>query len=148
MSSHNGRMNLRKQLRDLASVPSPPASPAIEARLRAACRDRRKRQLRHGMRMLALGFAACLLVVLVWEWRASHRPLTPPLTTNYAGFLALPYAQTDVPLEQAIVVRVNLRPADLEALGLPPALVIGKRAMPTDLLIGQDGVARAVRFAQ
>jgi len=148
MSSHNSRMSLRKQLRELALLPLPSPSSAVESRLRAACRDRRKRRLRRRIQMLALGLAACLLLVLGWEWRASDRPLAPPRTPNYAGFLALPYAQTDVPLEEAIVVRVNVRPADLEVLGLPPALVIGRKPMPADLLIGQDGIARAVRFTQ
>jgi hypothetical protein len=60
----------------------------------------------------------------------------------------LPYAQSDVPMEQTIVIRVNLQPADLRSLGLPATAVSRKGRIKADLLIGQDGIARAVRLTE
>ena len=64
---------------------------------------------------------------------------------NPPGFFALPYAQSDVPLEHAVVVRVNMPPSEASALGMPfdPG---ARKEISADLLIGQDGMARAVRF--
>jgi len=99
---------------------------------------------------LLLGLAACLLLGIAWVLRHSQ-PLQPiPAATessaNTTGaFVALPYGQSDVPLEQAVIVRVKLQPSEWSALGVPIAS-LRANAISADLLIGQDGVARAVRL--
>jgi hypothetical protein len=138
--------HLDSLLKELVGTAGGSPSEAIEARLRLACRARR---LRRRLRVGAIGLAACLLMAFGLGWRASNRPHPVPISEeNYQGFIALPYAQSDVPMEQAVIVRVNVQPADLEALGLPPGLVPGRNRMHADLLIGNDGIARAVRFPQ
>jgi hypothetical protein len=133
-------------LKELAATSGGPPPEAIEARLRSACRARR---LRCRFRVGAIGLAACLLMAFGLGWRASNRPHRVPISEeNYRGFMALPYAQSDVPMEQAVIVRVDVQPADLQGLGLPPGLVFGRTRMHADLLIGNDGIARAVRFPQ
>lgn len=150
MSKPDDQVKLQELCRSLAATASGPVSGAIEDRLRMACRARRAEQRKWRYGSMAAGVAACLLVALGWEWHVAHKPTSPGPApeTNYAGFVALPYAQSDVPMEQAVVVRVNLQPADLAGLGLPPALLVGRSRMHADLLMGQDGVARAVRLSQ
>lgn len=61
-----------------------------------------------------------------------------------SGFVALPYAQSEVPLEEAVIIRVDLTPSAWGALNVRPSPKTGG-GIRADLLIGQDGVARAVR---
>ena len=66
----------------------------------------------------------------------------------FPGFVSLPYGESGVPLGQSVVMRVQLRASDVTALGvsLPPGST--REQIGADVLIGQDGVARAVRFHQ
>ena len=147
MSGPDKRVNLDGLLHEIAaSAPAGPKPGLIELRLRAACRARRRKRWQRWW-ISGAGLAACLLLAFGWEGHLSQRAAASA-ETSYTGFLALPYAQSDVPIEQAVVVRVSLRPADLEALGLPPALLVGRQRMPAELLIGQDGMARAVRLGK
>lgn len=149
MFNRDSQVKLDRLLRELASTAADRAAGgAVEARLRSACRARRTRRLQKRWSIGVLGLAACLLAVFGWMWRVPSKHSAARPVNNYAGFMALPYAQSDVPIEQAIIVRVKLGPADLKALGLPPALVIGRKPMRADLLIAQDGMARAVRLGE
>ena len=132
----------RSLFRELVAAEPGPTPGLLESRLCAAVRKRRfERRVKIGV----AGIAACLLV-FGGGWQFSiHSPPEQP-STSYAGFIALPYAQSDVPMEQAVVVRVTLRPNDLETLGLPPALLVGRSQVHAFFLLGQDGMARAVRF--
>lgn len=147
LDSHPGDLHqgdLQRVLKRLAESASAPAMPAVEQKLLAAVRTRRRERRRRVWAAAAMA-AACFLVALVWSLRSARQP-APAVQPGYAGFVALPYAQTEVPLEQAVIVRVNVQPADLERLGLPAAMLTGKQNIQADLLIGQDGVARAVRL--
>jgi hypothetical protein len=136
--------NPQEALRRLAAVSPRDAGASTEQRLRAAFRTHHKRSPR---RWLFGGIAAASLALvcsalLSHPWRHS-----PASHTNQAanGFIALPYSQSDVPIEQAVIVRVRLQPPEWGAFGLPPAPPRAS-AIDADLLIGQDGVPRAVRL--
>lgn len=138
--------DLRNSLRRLAETLPRDASPATGQRVLAAFRTGPRRRLRASAFSLA---AASLLLAFASFWAFHFRP-KPPAPANAdananAGFIALPYAQSDVPLEQALIVRVTLLPSEWETLGVP---VLPARASPVraDLLVGQDGVPRAVRL--
>jgi hypothetical protein len=96
--------------------------------------------------------AACVAIALASFWVGRAWRPAPPLvpiardSITAAGFVALPYAQSDVPVEQIVIVRVNLRPADWAALGAAVTFPRTAHTVSADLLIGQDGVARAVRL--
>ena len=140
--------NLQQALRRLADTSPRDAAPVVEQRVLAAFRARRNRLQRALVYVAAA--AACLLLAIAWFLRHSQ-PLQPiPAVTessaNITGaFVALPYGQSDVPLEQAVIVRVKLQPSEWSALGVPVASPRAN-AISADLLIGQDGVARAVRL--
>lgn len=142
--------DLSQALRRLAEALPRDADAATEQRVLAAFRTRRKRP-QHTLLYLA-GVAACL--ALAFAWFLSH-PLRQPsqaslaVTGNNAAvagsFIALPYGQSDVPLEQAVIVRVKLQPSEWAAFGVPVAPARAN-TIDADLLIGQDGMARAVRL--
>lgn len=63
-----------------------------------------------------------------------------------ADFIPLPYADQDAPLGSGEVVRIRLSEADLGLLGVPVSEDSGGRSLTADVVIGEDGVARAIRF--
>jgi hypothetical protein len=76
------------------------------------------------------------------------KPANPEGNEGRVGdpqFVLLPYGQNDVPLEHPVIVRIQVPEAELSGFGVPlPALPKGV-TVEADLLIGQDGIARAVR---
>jgi hypothetical protein len=141
-----GQDELKQRLRELAETSPQAASVETEQRLLQIFRagQRRKRAWKYLAAMaasLVIGGASYAL----WQ---GHERKTAAAESSYVsppGFLALPYAQSDVPLEHAVVVRVTIPRSEASALGVPfdPA---GRKRISADLLIGQDGMARAVRF--
>jgi hypothetical protein len=65
-----------------------------------------------------------------------------------AEFVALDYGDTLADVESVHVVRVQLPPTALTALGWPMSEEADSRLVKADLLVGHDGVARAIRFVQ
>ncbi|MBV8865359.1 MAG: hypothetical protein JO210_08180 [Acidobacteriaceae bacterium] len=116
------------------------ASPGAEQR--ALARFRALRKPRSRVWAYTGGMAACLVLSLILgiEWQASHsRPQQAAQALSEsslaaAGFIMLPYGQNDVPLEQAIIVRVKMESAT--------------GSIDADLLVGQDGMARAFRLVE
>jgi hypothetical protein len=141
-----GQDELRQRLRELAESSPQAASVESEQRLRQIFRTRQRRSrawkyLTAVAASLVIGGASYVL----WQEHEHKRAMTESSYAGAPGFLALPYAQSDVPMEHAVVVRVTIPPAEASALGVPfdPA---GRKRINADLLIGQDGMARAVRF--
>jgi hypothetical protein len=99
--------------------------------------------------VLVLSFALALLLA------RNTRHVAPSAARNrvqqfdpaaLSGFVPLPYGESGVPLGESVVMRVQLRASDVTALGVsvPPGNT--REQIGADVLIGQDGVARAVRF--
>ncbi len=149
-------MNRGTGLKDLMSalrkVLPQAASAETEQRLIAAFRNRRKNVRRAWS--WAGAAAACLILALTWVANRHSRPVAVAAggPARYAtiepGFVALPYAESDVPMEQAVIVRMKLRPSELGSLGVPVAQRKLSGPINAELLVGQDGVARAVRVIE
>jgi len=127
----NDEVDLKQGLRELARVSPAGAPAASEERLR-----RRFRTHHRGVRVkwLLAAAAACLALAAGWMLRQRTHPPVPAPVAHSNPFVPLPYGQSDVPLESGVIVRVRVQsdagPVD------------------ADLLVGQDGMARAVRFEQ
>ena len=63
-------------------------------------------------------------------------------------FIALPYAPPIDANEEAQVIRVRLPRSAMRTVGLPVNEDRWFERVPADVLLGQDGVARAVRFVK
>jgi hypothetical protein len=75
-----------------------------------------------------------------------EREAAPAANETYKGFIALTYNHSDAS-EGGLVVRVNVPRSTLTAMGLPAnAGGNGSEQVKADLLVGDDGVAKAVRF--
>jgi len=153
--------DLLRDLRTLAAQESRQASPELEQRLLTEFRTRS-----HGRRMTAwlpaagLGALAAGLALFFWFPKDASKA---PATTTQAqvveipaaveesddGFYPVPEADGLPPVENAMVIRVEMPSASLRLMGFSvddePASADRVQA---DVLIGQDGLARGVRLVQ
>lgn len=141
-----GPDELKQRLRELAEVSARAASVESEQRVLEGFRaaQRRSRAWKF-LTAVAASLAIGGISYALWQGYERRTPAAESSYLSVPGFLALPYAQSDVPMEHAVVVRVNMPPSEASALGVPfdPG---ARRTISADLLIGQDGMARAVRF--
>lgn len=140
----NEDSKLQSLLRRLAIESPSAADAAAEQRVLAAFRARHKGSRRPFYWTVA---AACLALALiaVRAHRTSANGARPKPESITSGFVPLPYAQSAVPLEEAVIVRVKLQPSAWSALNVPLSAPSTGTVISADLLVGQDGVARAVR---
>jgi hypothetical protein len=146
---------LAKALRRLndATVP-PPVDPAREAALMAAFDTAfaPTRAARHGYwPMAALAAAAAVLIAVALPWGpAGRRGSMPPSSARdgqpaLSEFVVVPGAANLPSMESGSLVRVDLPVSVLPSLGvIPPAG--GTATVKADLVVGQDGLTRAVRL--
>jgi hypothetical protein len=146
---------LAKALRRLndATVP-PPADPAREAALMAAfeAASVAPHATTHGYwPMAALAAAAAVLIAVALPWGPAGRRGSPPPPSSARGvqlatdFVIVPGAASLPPMESGTLVRLDLPLSVLPSLGvIPPAT--GHTTVKADLVIGQDGLTRAVRL--
>jgi hypothetical protein len=78
--------------------------------------------------------------------RRHAAPHAPPPQGIATDFLALPYAPPLDPGDGGQVVRVRLPRAAMRIVGLPVNEDRWYERVPADVVLGQDGIARAVRF--
>jgi hypothetical protein len=149
---------LLERLRELADVTaSRHASSVVERKLLESFTSR---ALQHGpgpIRLLpAFAIALALLsatTALVWETRRVARPPEQPGATSVSlnqrsldGFVPVPGASALPQLESGSVVRYELPVTTLRAYGLDIVPEPARSTVAADLLIGQDGYARAIRL--
>ena len=140
----NEDVDLINKMRQLASALPRESSPEVQTRLCAAFRARHQRKV---PLWVYCASAAVLLLGFMIVRRERAAPSTD-YVYNVPGFVALPYSQSGVPLESAVVIRVAMRPAELSSMGVAVPVGASTATLKADLLVGQDGVARAVRLVQ
>ena len=144
MNNADQLSTLLKELACLApQAPSRETDEQLLAAFRAQKLNRRRRLWTYAAEVAASVALACALYLGVVTNRSAKRSGAPPETDScdIPGFIALPYSQSDVPIGDAMIVRVKI----------PEGRVGSKESsepITADLLIGQDGVPRAVRFIQ
>lgn len=111
---------------------------------------RQRRTAGFPMRPLLALAAALFLVVaaLVW-WKPAPVPqqASAPRAPVFTGFIPLSAAGLD-PAEASHVIRIRLPRGELRRFGLPVGEGLERVSIEADVVIGQDGIARAVRFVQ
>jgi len=140
------------------------ASSAVEERVLAEVRTIARSRRRRVAGALAIA-AALLLAVAVPVWRTAQRsadvaataparqaPQAPQAGDAEEGVTAFfPLADSALPSTGARVVRIEVPRAALRSFGVAPLEQPGRGQSPTafaDVLIGEDGLARAVRFVR
>jgi hypothetical protein len=150
---------LLEDLRALAEESPREAPQQVEERLVAAFRRRsRRRRLAVWGPVAGIGAIAAAVTLLFWTPQAPHRSLTPEPASAVqadirsdeiaADFYRLPEADSLPEVENAMVVRVQLPGSSLRLMGVPVAEERDPEAIQADVLLGQDGLARAVRLVE
>ena len=112
------------------------------SKLREASRARRRKWL--GVSSIA---AALLLAIALYAWRIGNRQPAPEtsITEVATEFLPLPYSH--VPMHTVSTVRIEVPATALASFGLAPGdYRENNGTVQADVLVGEDGIARAVRF--
>lgn len=138
--------DLRDSLRALKEAFPQQASPSTEQHLLARFRERQGRSRRWAYTIAAAAAVICVLLLFLGRGRREGRS-HQQTSGGTAEFIALPYADSGVPLEQPVIVRMDIPVSELGSFGVQ-SVPSGRERVKADLLVGQDGVARAVRFVQ
>jgi hypothetical protein len=133
------------------------ASPAVRERLLEEVRARRRLRRMSTIKMYALAAGLVIATALpVWQLTTrpavenSPRAVVMPSGDAEVATAFYPLAYGAVPATRANIVRVVVSPAAVAALGVEP---LRGSTSPTDVLladvvVGEDGLARAVRFVR
>jgi hypothetical protein len=145
-----GEILLRDAMRRLAAEEIDlGASPGVEMHLRAHVRSLRRAPRSKAFVYIAAA-ASVAIVALVWQavppssnepGAAARRTIAPQSADE---FLPLPYAH--VPVADGQVVRIAVPRIALASFGLDPAAPGTPDVVQADVFIGEDGIARSVRF--
>jgi len=146
-----GNNDISDALRALAEAAPQQASEAVQEEL--LLRFRKRHNVRRLRRYLAAAAGVMALMISLYFARSHGRNASPTVSRATApdvpsGFIALPYAQSGVPVEQQVIVRVNIPVSELDGLGMTFRPANTRQTVSADVLVAQDGVARAVRFVQ
>ena len=136
----------------MTHIEVPPIDPEREQTLLAAF-DAHWAQPRRRASRWSLGTAAALAATVAGlNWLVmSHTPRVDAVPAepafDMAGFVPWPGAWAWPPFESGSLVRVDLPVSALAALGLPaPSSTVS--VVHAEIVVGQDGFARAVRVVQ
>ena len=154
MSDTNQKDRLTRALRRLKEDDQAmTASPAVEARLLDEVRRLQNPQRGWSRYLLpSMAVAAIVLVglsLMRWKWVTPVAP-PPALVAQESTTEFFPLFYSSVPAAQTHLVRLELPGESLARFGLMSADVIDltRGTVLADVLVGDDGLARAVRFVQ
>jgi len=135
---------LLEQLRALAAADEAlSARPGLEAELLAALRAPRRRVSHARTWTLAAVAAVLALSTTVLSLRRSTPSVSEP---QAAEFVPLVYGDPLADVDAVHVVRVAVARSALAGYGLPVSGRPEASVVSADVLVGQDGLARAIRF--
>lgn len=147
---------LRDVLRDIARDDAARAPIGMDARLTAEFHARYPARRGRSSRLTGLAIAAILTAALASSlWVVTRRrPPVPPLPSTPLIEITtafMPLAYSAVPYTNAHLVRMEVPRAALATFGLLPidsAAAAQQGTVTADVLVGEDGLARAVRFVR
>jgi hypothetical protein len=146
MTDQHGRA-LAEGLRALAATTRlASASPNVEAAVLAEMAHRPVRAPRTSPAWLPIA-AALLLAVGGGIWVSEQVVRRPAGTIVPSGFVGLPGAASLPPFESGAIVRIVLPVAALPSYGIQIVPDFEAERIAVDLLVAQDGIPRAIRFA-
>ena len=145
MTYHDEVAQALKELGEQHRTAGPP--PHIEARLRAATR-----RASSGKRVVprwVWACAACLvLTVSVWQMSRNHldRRDGEARVEQLSEFIPVPGSEALPEPVDRVIIRVQMAKEDLRSYGFEIPAPVGKELVRAEFIVGEDGLARAVRF--
>jgi hypothetical protein len=127
----------------MASLAAEPAPPAEQFQIRVMAEFDKVKPARRPVLRWVLAGALAALVVLGAMW--SSRSVPAPVAEEEPGFLPIPYIVPLSPQESTTVWRMEIPVAKLRAVGYRIQVSDPGAVVEADVLVGQDGRARAIR---
>lgn len=90
--------------------------------------------------------AAMVLIGLLWHRMPRAEPAAATRQESVSGFIPVRYGAPIRPLETLQVMRVELPRAELLRLGLPVGPDNARGMVRADVLLGEDGLVKGIRF--
>jgi hypothetical protein len=156
--SHDQHQTLAAGLRALAeSETTAGASPAVKAHLLEELRAVRRARRASQAKMYALAaslFLATAVPIVQLATRPSLDDETPQtlavVPDDEIATAFYPLIYSDVPVTAGSIVRLEVPPSTFASFGVEPVALAGSRPdlVLADVLVGEDGLARAVRFVR
>ena len=144
-----------KGLRTLSGSLRPlEAPPRVEQALLGAYRRNEAVQRRTRLWWQVIAATATVAVVTLAVLTMLPRPVEPDVEMPIAArevvtdYMPVSFARALDPDEFAHVVRISLHRSELLQFGLPMAAVPEGTRVRADVVLGEDGIARAIRFVQ
>ena len=147
MQNTEHRHGLSSALRHMARADEEVAgaATAVRARLLVEVGAIRRARRQGQMKMAAIAAVLLLAVLLPIREIARRMPMTPePVAEVTTEFFPLRYS--NVPMNHGRVVRIQVPEAAMTSFGLRPSDPDPMNTVLADVLIGEDGLARAVSF--
>ena len=153
---NDAERELTASLRQMAATDalSKGASPEVRARLLQEVRAVARAERRSVMKVYALA-AVLVIATAIPVWQLSTRTVADPSVRPATASLEVatefyPLTYSAIPVNHGSLVRLELPAASLAGLGVDPAAVAGPQqgSVVADVLVGEDGLARAVRFVR
>ena len=131
------------------------ASAEVESRLLVEVRALARARRRTRMKLLAVA-AVLIIAVAIPVWQLTERPPAAPPAPGLSSAGSdtatdfYPLTFSNVPITGGQLVRLEVSREALASFGLLPAESLGSRpgTVLADVLVGEDGLARAVRFVR
>lgn len=136
---------LTRALRALADEADKGASAAVEARLLAEVRAIGRSRQQGDMKVYAIA-AALLIAVALPIWHVARRVPSPAAAADETATEFFPLMYGTVPVRSGHVVRMEVPEAVMASFGLQTSGADPTDTVLADVLVGEDGLARAVSF--
>lgn len=141
---------LNQLLRAVSGTGPQAAPPHVEEALGAAFRQQHntRKKARWTAVAIAAGVGALAVLRLTVPFSAPPVPQSAAVPQDSSDFISLSDADSSTPLEHATIVRVRLPLSEFRDIGLAINEQNAADRVQADVLLDQDGLARAVRFVQ
>lgn len=136
---------VREALRGLADADADSeARPEIETRLRQAFLSRRRKRITRIAAVWAASVAA-ILIMIVWLNRKPEvvPPQPPEVVTDF-----FPLMDPAPPFQRGRILRIEVPASAMKMVGLPVHEQHLNDPVQADVLVGEEGLPRAIRFVK
>ena len=145
--------HIRDLLRTLARADATAeAPPEIELRLRREFRSRKRRRTWTRLARLAWSASAAaavlVLVVATWHYRQPRAVLPQAEAVQEVVTDFYPLVNPAPPFERGRLLRVELPASAMRMVGLPVHAERLSDTVQADVLVGEEGLPRAIRFVK
>jgi len=123
------------------------AEPRGQRRALVAAMEQRAAALpRKTYAILAAAASVILVAGIVMKESPRPQPAVSPAPMAQEAFIALPYSDDSLSSEGAVVLQVELPRSAAALAGMPVNYSSGNPRVKAEVVVGADGLARAIRF--